>query len=515
MFLYRYRKNLSLLASHFRELQQEMARPFASMAYYNNEGIESGQDLAEYLMNMVEPELTRVTEALMGSELPRSLPGTLLPMFLEDERARDTILRGCICTTRARDPFLRAFVDNKDVFGEFLTLQGLFRKHINVPGGITSCQARNRCVQEALDRYRAMSAATLRLASEIFEGSGKHEAAAISQKVGLYHPKEVGYHIFRLLDDVADTPDTLGQNALHQWLDASDVLIPASHLEKLQHQPSLMDINKQDLLGRSPLHIACLKNLELVVATLIGRGADVEARTFFGRTALHIAVANDNKTICESLLEHCERSQLEAKDVNGRTARHYAQSIDIIHLLDSHARRFSLTEPSAAGKSGPSTSFVDLPGNSTIGTIDKDEKFKCLAVSCYDMSFARQADFRQHFENEHMPTKLEYFCPREGCPRSRKPTGSRKAKSFGTRQDKMTEHLRTVHGHGRPDSISEHQQDQISSLPSINYSIDFTDNNSPDNRRLQIASAYSNMSNTPASAYSSWSLRSVLAHGAL
>jgi hypothetical protein len=422
-----------------------MAKPFASMPYYNNEGIESGQDLPEYLKNMVEPELTRVTEALMGSELPRSLPGTLLPMFMEDERACDTRFRSCICTTRALDPFLRAFVDNKDVFGEFLTLQGLLRKHINIPGGITSCQARNRCVQEALVRYRAMSAATLRLSIKIFVESGKHEAAAISQSIGLYHPREIAHHFFRLLDDAADTPDTLGQNALHQWLDASDVLIPAGHLEKLQHQPSLMDINKQDLLGRSPLHIACLKNLELVVATLIGRGADVKARTFFGRTALHIAVANDNKTICESLLEYCERSQLAVQDSDGRTARDYAKSNDILHLLDSHARRFILTEPSTAGKSGPSTSFVDLPGDSTIGTIDKDEKFKCLAASCYDMSFARQADFRRHYENTHMPSKLEYFCPMEGCPRSRKPTGAREGRSFGAREDNMTEHFLMVH----------------------------------------------------------------------
>lgn len=483
------------------------------MYYYNNDGIKSGEDLPAYLKNMVEPELTRVTEALMGSELPRGLPGTLLPMFLEDERARDTIMRGCICMTRARDPFLRAFVDNKDVFGEFLTLQGLLRKHINIPGGITSCQARNRCVQEALDRYRAMSAATLRLANKIFEESGKHEAAAISQKVGLYHPREIGYHLFRLLDDATDTPDTLGQNALHQWLDASDVLTPAGDLEKLQHQPSLMDINEQDLLGRSPLHIACLKNLELVVATLIGRGADVKARTVFGRTALHIAAANDSKTICESLLEHCERSQLEVKDSDGRTPRDYAKRNDIIQLLDSHARRSSPTEIAATGKSGPSTSFVNLPGDSTIGTVDKDGNLRCLVASCYDMGFARQADFRRHYENAHMSSKLECFCPMGGCPSSRKPTGAIEGKSFGARQDKMTEHFLMVHG--RPNSIDEHQQDQITIGPTYSYAIDLTDSNSPDNRRLQSASAYSNMSYTPASAYSQWSLRSVLAHGAL
>jgi hypothetical protein len=492
-----------------------MENPFASMSYYNNEGIQSGQDLPAYMKNMVEPELTRVTEALMGSELPRSFPGTLLPMFLEDERARDAILRGCICTTRARDPFLRAFVDNNDVFGEFLTLQGLLSKHMNIPGGITSCQAQNKCVREALDRYHVMSAATLRLASKIFEESGKHEAAAISQKVGLYHPREIRYHLFGLLDNAADTPDTLGQNALHQWLDASDVLIPAGYLEKLQHQPSLMDINKQDLLGRSPLHIACLKNLELVVATLIGRGADVKAWTYFGCTALHIAAANGNKTICESLLKHCERSQLEVKDVNGRTARDYAKRKDIIWLLSSHPERSSLAELFARRKSWLSMSFVDLPDNSTIGTIDKDGKIGCLAGPCRNISFARQADFRRHYEKAHMPAKLEYFCPNEGCPRSREPTGAIKGKSFGAREDRMIEHFQTVHCHDRADSINEHQQDQISSHSPNSHVIDLTDRNSPHNRRLQTASAYSNMSHTPASAYSSWSLRSVLAHGAL
>jgi hypothetical protein len=41
--------------------------------------------------------------------------------------------------------------------------------------------------------------------------------------------------------------------------------------------------------------------------------------------------------------------------------------------------------------------------------------------------------------------KLEVYCTVEGCSRSRFPTGKSKGRSFGSREDKMREHYRTVH----------------------------------------------------------------------
>ncbi|KAH7390737.1 hypothetical protein BKA66DRAFT_440025 [Pyrenochaeta sp. MPI-SDFR-AT-0127] len=90
-----------------------------------------------------------------------------------------------------------------------------------------------------------------------------------------------------------------------------------------------------------------------------------------------------------------------------------------------------------------------LPGASSdpaIGQVTRLGKFKCLDPGCDDLTFGRQADFKRHYENVHAPRKIEYFCPQEGCSRSRKPVGGKsKGRSFNNRKDKMEEHLRTVH----------------------------------------------------------------------
>ncbi|KAH7081978.1 hypothetical protein BKA63DRAFT_223730 [Paraphoma chrysanthemicola] len=80
-----------------------------------------------------------------------------------------------------------------------------------------------------------------------------------------------------------------------------------------------------------------------------------------------------------------------------------------------------------------------------IASVTKTGKFLCSRPSCTDVSFARQADFRRHWENTHSKRKLEYFCQYPGCSRSKKPIGKAKGKSFGAREDKMREHMRTVH----------------------------------------------------------------------
>jgi hypothetical protein len=80
-----------------------------------------------------------------------------------------------------------------------------------------------------------------------------------------------------------------------------------------------------------------------------------------------------------------------------------------------------------------------------IGHVTSSGKFKCFDDSCFDLSFSRQADFRRHYDHTHMSKKVEIFCTVEGCTRSRKPSGRSKGRSFGARDDKMREHVRTVH----------------------------------------------------------------------
>jgi hypothetical protein len=80
-----------------------------------------------------------------------------------------------------------------------------------------------------------------------------------------------------------------------------------------------------------------------------------------------------------------------------------------------------------------------------IGHVTSSGKFKCPGPECSNLSFGRQADFRRHYDYVHADKKLEFFCTSDGCVRSKRPIGKAKGRSFGTREDKMREHMRTVH----------------------------------------------------------------------
>jgi hypothetical protein len=92
------------------------------------------------------------------------------------------------------------------------------------------------------------------------------------------------------------------------------------------------------------------------------------------------------------------------------------------------------------------TSNVSDPSDPVVGQITASGKFKCFVdAACSDLSFGRQADFRRHYEHHHAPRKVVYYCPVSGCSRSNGGGTGKKGKSFGTREDKMKEHVRTVH----------------------------------------------------------------------
>jgi hypothetical protein len=87
----------------------------------------------------------------------------------------------------------------------------------------------------------------------------------------------------------------------------------------------------------------------------------------------------------------------------------------------------------------------DSESERVTGHVLASGKFKCSDPGCSDLRFGRQADFKRHHINVHVPKKIEYFCTVQGCDRSKKPAKKSKGRSFGTRKDKMEEHVRTVH----------------------------------------------------------------------
>jgi hypothetical protein len=61
-----------------------------------------------------------------------------------------------------------------------------------------------------------------------------------------------------------------------------------------------------------------------------------------------------------------------------------------------------------------------------------------------------------------MSRSVAVFCSIEGCARSRRPEGGKKGRGFGAREDKMREHVRTVHGRKHNKTMGEGGGDCVS-----------------------------------------------------
>lgn len=88
--------------------------------------------------------------------------------------------------------------------------------------------------------------------------------------------------------------------------------------ELIETDPSLISVRDSD--GSTPLHCACWKGHEAVVAVLLKAGADVNAENaneHWGTTPLHAAAHANQKKIAERLIAH--GADINAKNLNNRT----------------------------------------------------------------------------------------------------------------------------------------------------------------------------------------------------
>ncbi len=88
--------------------------------------------------------------------------------------------------------------------------------------------------------------------------------------------------------------------------------------ELVKMDSSLM--SARDIDGSTPLHCACWKGREEVVAVLLKAGADVNAENaneHWGTTPLHAAAHANQKKIAELLIAH--GANIAARNLNNRT----------------------------------------------------------------------------------------------------------------------------------------------------------------------------------------------------
>jgi hypothetical protein len=127
--------------------------------------------------------------------------------------------------------------------------------------------------------------------------------------------------------------------------------------------------------------------------------------------------------------------------------RRHRHSLHVVE--DSKVHPSTTTDGSTISTFG-STELVHNSDNDgdredrTTGFVLASGRFRCTEHTCSDILFGRQAELRRHYINSHAQ-KEEYFCAQLGCDRSRKTTSSSRGRSFGSRRDKMEQHMQAVH----------------------------------------------------------------------
>ena len=122
--------------------------------------------------------------------------------------------------------------------------------------------------------------------------------------------------------------------------DSDDADVPRLHqlarqgaLENVQGwvQAEPDDLERTDVHGRTPLHLAVMNGHADVASYLLEEGADPHSMDEDWRTPLHEAVSRGHEDIVEALL--AKGAQVNARDVRGRSAMHMAAENGSVPLL--------------------------------------------------------------------------------------------------------------------------------------------------------------------------------------
>jgi len=113
--------------------------------------------------------------------------------------------------------------------------------------------------------------------------------------------------------------DCTGSTILHNLAEAG-CDVGCSHL--LDRTLAGIDLNQQDFVGRTALHIAAEQKCTELIARFISKRADLMRETIFGHTPLHYAASLGCTEACELLLK--AGADANAKDVSDQVPLSYA-----------------------------------------------------------------------------------------------------------------------------------------------------------------------------------------------
>lgn len=289
LVLFRYHQNMTLVTKLMLSLIADMTKPFGILDVREHiRGSDCGKLLA-FVEEQVQQTLNDITETLIAMKIP-SVPiqGAMLPLILEQARDVEQSLPCTICVPYQYDPWLASLISAGDIGGEVLARRSRLCKQLPCQNPLDQPLHHAKGLlpyAEACERFSEEVSAT-------FHKLEMHDAAVVCKE-------------FKFLPSESSLlQNCLGRTSWHIYLDqASPSLTSVVEMVEQMKRFDAGEVNTKDLLGRSPLHIACIKNWAFAVQVLIGLGADPATVTVLGSLPLHFSAARGNVGICQYLMK--------------------------------------------------------------------------------------------------------------------------------------------------------------------------------------------------------------------
>lgn len=221
---------------------------------------------------------------------------------------------GCaICATWLNPKHDQVLDGAADIGSEFISRQWCLNEHIKHISAWTF-GGQPRVDEEILKLERLRQQVLEKLKTDVFDPLG-----CSPPFIEIYHPSTVALALFQR---GKGHTDCLGRIPLLQLFDYTD----KEPLEetRLLFKDRLENIDQQDILGRSLLHVACQKKWREVAALLIRLGADSYLTNIYGHSPLHYAAASGSSEICKKLLRLGVAPEKEFMDCYGNSILYYA-----------------------------------------------------------------------------------------------------------------------------------------------------------------------------------------------
>lgn len=335
-----YHKNITMAMDRLRTLKEHATEPFFDIQRTTVK-VGEGELFLQSFYEQLESMMFKFTNKLLTlDQNTPHLPVTLLSDLSAQILTTRSLTKTCpVCVPSDQEKLMKTLEQMQGVYDEFLARQYRLVKHFDAENHTTHPHTNKTLLKYEIARYKGLSAAFILRAHNILELLEMHEAATMCPQIGLYHPDAIGAHLFGYGEK---QQDCLGRTNLHCWLDAMSHDPGQAELELLQ-PPNLrtatkMAIKTRDILGRSPLHIACQNGWVGGVEALLKHGADPVATTIYGTSPLHYAAANGSAEICKLLLGHDSVDESRV-DGQGQTAVYYAvkkQHTEAARVLSSY-----------------------------------------------------------------------------------------------------------------------------------------------------------------------------------